>query len=537
LRALERAGARLDVERIAPDELGPAERALLAERGVTPHESAVSDGDTTTVRRFYASLLLQRGTREEHVDLADDGALETLEYRLALALSVLGGAERPRIAFASDVPRLSAAEAYEEYQQQGLFAPKGTDVYALAREVLRAAGVEVVHVDPRAPAIPDGTDALVWLQPRRPIEPMIEAFVRYLVGGGKALLAVQHFNIESLQHRGSDFELVYWPQPQSPDVEFLYFPELSIELVREVVFDELSTPITTETKVRGRRAGKDFERQASALPFLVRASAANFDPRSSVTATLGDQAFLWTSYLRSDPARLAELGLSARTLITTSQRSWTYPWKSGWLPEDVLAGPPPGPGGAGAYQPHLPLAVLFEGAFPAPSKPLRMPFSVPAAPAPESEAEGAETAGGEEASAPPAEEASAATQGDAEGGETPQESAPAELPWPAPAPGKLLFLACSELFKNHRILDPDFRGADLLWNATLSLALEPELAAVATRRARAPGFGYVAPERRLALRAAVLGAGPLALLALALGLSLARRPAGRHPGPRRGGRP
>ncbi len=510
LAALERAGAELDVQRIVPSDLGPAELAWLAERGVQAHESAVSDGDTTTVRRFHASILLHRGsrggtsggTRDDPIELGDERALETLEYRLALALWILNGGERPHVAFASDVPRLSAAEAHEEYQQQGLFAPKGSDVYALAREILRGAGIRVSHVDPRDPRLPPDVDALVWLQPRRSIEKMIDVFVRHLVGGGKALLAAQHFNVESLQHRGTNFELVYWPQPQSPDVEFLYFPELSIELVREVVFDELSTPITTETKIRGRRAGKDFERQASALPFLIRASAANFDPGSPVTATLGDQAFPWANYLRFDPARLAELGIRAHTLITTSERSWTYSWKSGWIPEEVLAGPPQGAGGEHAFQGHLPLAVLFEGTFPAPTKPLVMPFSAGAA------------------EAAPAEEEPAGAQAEPAGEE---HSVVASATPEGPAPGKLLYLAGSELFKNHRILDPEFRGDQLLWNATLSLALEPELARIATRRVTAPGFGYVAPERRLLLRIAVLAAGPLALGALGLALVLRRR--------------
>src|SRR5262249_24176225 len=158
-------------------------------------------------------------------------------------LERLGGRATPRVAFASDVPRLSAAEAFEQFQQKGLFAPRGTDVFALARESLEQNDLEVVHVKPRAPVMPEQSDVLVWLQPRRSGEAMLEEFVRPLVGGGKAVLAVQHFNLRTQQFRGGDFELRYWPQLQTPDVENLYFPELGIELVREVLFDELSLPI------------------------------------------------------------------------------------------------------------------------------------------------------------------------------------------------------------------------------------------------------------------------------------------------------
>ena len=63
------------------------------------------------------------------------------------------------------------------------------------------------------------TDLLIWLQPRRSITRMLEATVRYLHGGGRVVLSVQHFNIQSRQYRGADFDVVYWPQPQTPDVD------------------------------------------------------------------------------------------------------------------------------------------------------------------------------------------------------------------------------------------------------------------------------------------------------------------------------
>ncbi len=508
LAELERAGAKLDVRRIVPTDLGPEGRRLLESRGIRSHESATADGDVTTVRRFFAAVALHRSGAEEVLAFPDERSFETLEYRLALALWILNGGKKPHVAFASDAPRLSAAEAYEEYQQRGLFAPKGSDVYSLAREVLRGAQVRVSHVNPRDPKLPEDIDVLVWLQPRRSIEPMIDAFVRFLVAGGRAMLAAQHFNIESLQHRGTDFELVYWPQPQSPDVEYLYFPELGIQLVREVLFDELATPITTETKIRGRHAGRDFERQTSALPFLIRAAAANFDSSALATRNLGDQAFVWANHLAWDETRLASLGIRARTLITTSERSWTFPWKAGWIPEEVLAGPPAGSDGRPAFRGRLPLAVLFEGAFPAPAKPLVMPFNAPAT----SDAQAGGDPAPEESQAPDSEHPVTEHAAAAE----------AATAWPESEPGQLLFLGCSELFKNQRILDPDFRGDQLLWNAVLSLALEPDLARIATRRVALGGFGYVPPERRLFLRLAVVGSGPLLLLIVGLVLARSR---------------
>ena len=518
LRDFERAGARLELARVDPDERPDAERAALAARGVAPFQTASEDEEVTRVRRFYAHLRLARGEAEVWLGFPDERAFELAEYRLAFALARLDGARVPRVAFASDVPRLSAAEAYEQFQQKGLFAPRGADVYSLARETLELGDLEVEHVNPRGSELAlEDANVLVWLQPRRSIEPMLEETVRFLHGGGSALLAAQHFTIQSQQFRGADFELKYWPRPQLPDVDLLYFPELSIELVREVLFDELSTPIVTETQLTGRRAGRDVERQTSALPFLIRASTANFAHASPITAHLGDQSFPWANRLRWDPARLSELGLAATPLVLTSERCWSFPWTAGWIPPEVIAGPSAAgpdspersdgadeaaadrvaadaaaPETARVEVPHFlgrqPLAVLFEGTFPRPTKPLSL--------------------------TPPVEPGASAT-------EPPADARP-ERPWPAPAPGRLLFLGGSELFKNERLLEPAFRADQLLWNAVAALAFEPELAAIATRRTATSGTGYVAPSARLAWRAYVVGAGPACLVALGALLALLR---------------
>ena len=445
------------------------------------------------------------GAREVRLAFADARAFEALEFRLAYALHVLNGGRRARIGFASDVPRLSAAEAYEDYQQKGLFAPKGKDVYSLARRKLADLGFEVVHINPRAPKLPPGVDAerssampaldlLIWMQPRRSTEPMLEATLRYLHGGGHVLLAAQHFNIQSRQYRGSDFGFNYWPQPQLPDVEHLYFPELSIELVRKVLFDELSTTIQTDTQITGRGASRDFEVQSSALPFLIRASAANFADDSLVTRNLGDQAFVWGSALRFDEEHLAQLGLRAKTLMRTSDKTWDYDWKGGWLPEDVLTWPPAESAEVLGSQA---LAVLFEGTFPRPQAPL----ALGAARMPQDES--AEAVG-------------------------PPSASEDEAPWPPSAPGKLLFFGGSELFKDARLFNPEFRADQLLINATCALALEPELARVATRRQAARGFDYVEPPARLRWRAFVLATGPVTLVALAAVLGFTRSRASRR---------
>ncbi|MSR62451.1 MAG: hypothetical protein EXS08_08400 [Planctomycetes bacterium] len=481
LREFARAGAPLRVVASAPEELPAPARRALASGGLETHVGSTSDDGVTRVTRFTCGLLLAHEGTTLALDFPDARSLERLEFRIALALERLGGRRQPRVAFASDIPRLTAAEAFE-YQQKSEFAPGGNDVYALARASLARNDLAVVHVNPRAPELPAQSDVLVWLQPRRSIEPMLAATLDTLCAGGKVVLAAQHLQPKPQQFRGGDFALQYWPQPQSCDLEALYFPELGIELVREVLFDALSFPLATESELTGRGARREIERQESALPFQIRLSAANLGAHA-LTRNLGDQAFLWANRLRWDERKLGALGLRATPLAFTSAKTWSYAWTGGWIPPELLAGPVALEKSSGdGYLGRQPLMALFEGPFPRPTKPLKLN--------------------------PTPEELAAAAQ--------------AAQDAPPSVPGKLVFIGDSACFENQRLTSDAFRGDQLLWNAVTNLALEPELASVAARARVTPGFGFVEPPTRLAWRVFVLGAGPALFLLAALGLALVR---------------
>ncbi|GJM21334.1 MAG: hypothetical protein DHS20C15_12490 [Planctomycetota bacterium] len=502
LDRLSDAGAELRVELVDVDALPPERLATLADEGIAPVERLSIGEEARELRRLWSSLRLERDGRVEHVALPDADAWEQLEFRLAFGLQRLVTGHTPHVVFASDVPRLSAAEAHQFYQQQGLMAPRGKDVYAVLRGRLSELGYRVSHVNPREPQWPsDPVDVVVWLQPRRPAGAMLEQLVKHLHSGGDALLAVQHFNIQSRQYRGSDFDFVYWPQPQSPDVEQQYFPELGVELVREVAFDASVFPLELESQVT-REERREFQSMTSALPFHVRASAEQFAGHSRFTAGLGDLPLIWPSAWRMDPARLDELGLSWQPLVRGTPRGWLYAWRGGWLPELVLdadAFPVPGAADSAETLPELegltrasePLeyAGLLSGRFPWPTT-----------------AFGLQTDQGEPAAYTEAE--------------------------PGPAqPARLMLLGCSEMLKDARLaeLRDDFRADLLVLDAVAALSLDrpgsdnPELADLAVRRAVVRGFEPPPEDARLRWRVAVPLALPALLLALSAAAALLRR--------------
>ncbi len=514
LRDFRGAGADLDVERRVPEDLDESELAALRKQGLLRHQGTTSSEEVTTFRRYDASLRFSRGSEALMVPLPDVDAFELLEFHIAFALWRLQGNAAPKVVFATDAPRLSAAEDYQNFQQKGLFSPKGTDVYKVALERMARSGLDVSYINPRhtgllGDEVDENVACLVWLQPRRSIKKMAGVALRYLVGGGNFILATQHFNIVQQQYRGnksSGFLPEYWPRPQVTDVHLVYFPELSIELVREVLFDELSLTTDTISEVVGRGAQRIYERQEVSLPFQVRASASHFNGDSPLMRNLGDQAFIWTNHLRWDEERLEELGLRAQVLMTSSPRTYTFPWKGGTLPGEYLGqeflesyrkqGEAEGDTPISEEQARkalasiefvgsLPLGVLFEGTFPVPEGSLDYYVREPS--------------------------------------EEEEKEAQDALPWPDPKPARLVFLGCSEFLKNQRILEEEFRGDQLLWNLVANMALPTDLAEIATRRTVAPGFGFLTAEQKLEWRSIVVGTPIAAILVLGLAWFAVRR--------------
>jgi len=467
-------GSDAAVRVVTDADLDPARRAELLAAGLEPRLVRSVEDESGRLREAWCGVTLSAGGRREVLPFLDARALGNLEFRVAFALERLARGRAPRVAFLSDNLRLSAAEAYEDYQRRGLFAPSGSDAYAQARALVADNGFDVVHVDPRDPegvSIPEDVDLVVWMQPRRDVTRALGAVVEHLDRGGRVLLAAQHYEIVPQQYQGREFEVVFWPRPQHNDLDAFYLPQLGITLAKEVLFDRLDAPLEEATAVhRGGGARRAYAEQASAQSFQIRAIGAHFDPEHPITAQLGDQLFVAGNRIVTDPDELARHGLRARTLLATSDDARAYDWRGGYLPEAALEGIPGE--GVRTFDAGQPLGVLVQGDFPG------YAFD---------------------------DEAFTGTL--VPGG--PQDE------------GTLLLLGGSRLFENGRLFADDYQHDQLLMNAVAWLALGDELGAIQARRLGARGFEPLPPEATLRWRAAVLGGAPVLLVAA--GLLAARR--------------
>ena len=446
---------------LRPEHLSPREQERLREGGLRPFVASQVRHDTLAAAPVWSGLQLQQGESIQVIPRLDGHTMPHLEFLVVAALQRLEEGRAPQVTVVSDLPRLSPAEALEDFHKKGLIPPGGADVYHQLKSLLQDYGYRLSYVNPREPHLPEDTDVVLWLQPRRDSSRIILQLSQHLSRGGQAIVALQHFNIQQRQYRGTGFQTVYWPQPQFQDLD-RYLGLFGVGQVREVLMDRTQSHLDLETQIN-RTAVREYDPQQVALPFLIRAVGAHFAPDSPITRHLGDLLFIWGNRFALDPARLAAAGLTSQELITTSARAWSYAWQGGWLPPEVFA--------STTYLGRQPLAVLLEGRFP------RVEF-----------------------------------QEDAEG-----RTRLAPVPATSPGPGRLLLIGCSEMFKNDHLYAPGFQHDQLLLNAVALLAYGPELAALQARRQTPRGFAFHSAASKARWRLFAVGAGPLAILLYGLG--------------------
>lgn len=435
-----------------------SQRQHFVKAGIRPFAVERVAHDTTRVDRVVSGLLLRSGLRQTAIPRIDERTLPHLDFLLVAAIERLRQNRTPRLTVVSDLPRLSPAEALEDYQKKGLSAPRGVDVYSHAKQLLRDYGYTVQHVSLREPQFPRHSDAVLWFQPRRDASAIVEALSEHLSQGGKAVVALQHYNIQQRQYRGAGFSTVHWPQPQFQDLVG-YLELIGVEQPREVLMDRSQHALQLDTQVN-RSAVREYDAQQVALPFLLRSVAHQHDVDDELTRRLGDLLFIWGNRFQLTGAGSV---LDADTLVTTSAHAWSYDWRGGWLPPEAfepatyLGGPQP-------------LVLRLRGLFPAIHAVRDSTGSRRFGPGPASTAE-----------------------------------------------GQLVLIGSSEMFKDPYLLRAPFAHDQLLLNAVADAVYGADMLALQARAGGGRrGFEPPADGERFAWRLAVVGMGPglFALLGL-----------------------
>jgi ABC-type uncharacterized transport system involved in gliding motility auxiliary subunit len=121
-----------------------------------------------------------------------------------------------------------------------------------------------------------------------------------------------------------------------------------------ILADDQSEAITLSSGGRGGLLGISFPVK---LPIQILLTDAEMNARTSITARLSVFFYLWGSALKIDEKKIKAEGLKVETLLHSSKRSWTVPFKEGTLLPESLVRTPKSVSGP------FPLAVLAEGQF------------------------------------------------------------------------------------------------------------------------------------------------------------------------------
>ena len=473
----------LELRDLRPDGADAAARAELARAGIAPLAVGTTSAEGARLFRPYAHLRL-RGEfdgdeREEVLAFPSLRAFGDLRFRLAHALARLARGAPTRLALFAEPPRLSPAEAALEYQRKGLFAPREGDAFSELAGLLTDFDFQVERLDPRREAIPGESDAVLWMQPRRDVLPMLEQLAGWLSSGGGALVAGQHFRIRSRQLEGAALEQRFWPEPQFLDLEQHYLPALGIDLPREVLFDSRHGSLALDTRVDAVDGDPTYRKLETTQPFLVEGVAGGAGPLPE-----GQYLLPFAARIELDAERLAGRGLEATTWLAGSSSAWSYAWAGGDLAPEVLTGPrsteasadeapadEDGPAPRALARPPI-LATWIEGPFPA---------------------------------------ATVVTS---------RESGRRELSLDEGAlgseDGRLLLVGDAELFSNDVLTLADHDHGLLALRAAAELCLAPELSSLLRQERGAPPIAAQADSTRFLWRLVVLGAFPLLLCLLGL---------------------
>ena len=464
--ALRSAGIRYEVYH--PERLSPDDRQRLLESGIEPFTIERIEGDETIRSQVWSAVRVRTKTLSTSIPAIEPRMLKDMQFLLGAALLRLErGGPGPTIGLVSDIPRLTGAQAFEEYTQMGYTAPEGSNPFGEVERLLTRYGYQVRAINPNTPDFRGKLDLVVWLQPRAPVE-LLPDFGNYLASGGKAFVALQQYKVKQRQYRGRGYDTVYWPEPQTHRFnEYLKLIGISQTGEKsggpaEILMDENQGRLALDTRVYQRSRYREMLKQEVVRPFLIRAIGAGLSASSPITAHLGALLYVWGNRFTVDNAKLSELGLRATSLAQTSAKPWRFIWDGGWIPEPALSSPTPNQ----FIEGPLPLALEVRGHFP-------------------------KVALGATAD---------------RGGFV------LDAREPAAPKGELILSASSEMFTDSNIYLEGYQHDRFLLNGVAALAFSPEVAALQARPLYPQAFPVQTRAFKLSWRLIVIAAAPLILI-------------------------
>lgn len=425
-----------------PDEEAKTEDEVIEKRmldkGVEPFSVRAIGADEVTDKLVYSSIGIgYKDKKEEIIPQVMPENLNELEYRIVSTVFKLTRDKAPVIALVAPKESVTIDPQYRQLlEQMGQQIPTSDDPYVYLEKVLDLEKYEVKRVDVTQDSpLPDEYDVLAVINPRQLNERQRWEIGRALVSGKPVLLAVQKYEWD---YRATRSGTSLSKRDENPQVNEL-LKGYGITVSDDILMDTNHVPLRIQGG--GDALSALFGGgQVVNLPTHILVNNTSMDPETSITSRLSTVFYLWGSPLEVDEDTLKKHALDYRVLMSTTDRAWTRP------ASETLTSSSFEPPDSGLQK--YPLMAMVTGQFPDLLK------------------------------------------------DTPRPEWPAERPMPGqpprpprpddtkvkpitPAPGKLVVLGCSEMFRKNFL---QAGNLDLFMNAIDALALSDDLVHVRSRK-------------------------------------------------------
>ena len=422
------------------EDLGEEEalEKRMLDKGVQPFTVQAMSDDQIMNKLVYSSIgVAYKDSKEEIIPEILPQTLEQLEYKLVSMIFKMTRDEKPIVALVAPKQAITIPQDLRRmYEQMGQPIPESEDPYEVLEQVLDFEKYEVERVElTQESPLPDEYDTLVIINPRAFNERQRWEISRALHSGKSVVLAIQNYEWNyTPSSRGFQIDL----REEKPDMNTL-LENYGLGVDEDILMDANNIPLNVQAGGGGSLAGLLRMSQPIDSPMHMLINNATMDTDTSITSRLSAIFYLWGTALNLDDAKLKELNLDFKTLITTSENSWKR--SKEFLSNDTFLQPevPEGP---------YPLMALIQGQFPDVFADLERPaWPVPAS----------------KPGMPPVQP-------------TPETDEPAEI---QAAPGKLVLLGCSQMFRKNFLQTGNL---DLFLNSVDAVTLGDDLVNVRGRK-------------------------------------------------------
>ncbi len=410
----------------------------LLDKGVEPFAVEAMSESQVTSKLVYSSIgVAYKDNKEEILPQILPQTLLELEYRLVSTIYKLTREEDPIVALVAPKEAVNISPQMRQlFEQMGQAVPQSEDPYEIIERFLEYEKYDIQRVDltPES-TLPEEYDTLVVINPREFNDRQRWEVNRALRAGKSVVMAVQTYE---WTYQATSTGTSVNSREETPQVnELLQAYGLGVD--EDFLMDINHVPLRVQSSTNPLASLLGGAHTVN-LPMHMLINNSSMDQGTSITSRLESIFYLWGTALNIYEDKLAELGLEARTLMYTTEDAWEWP-KAAPLTAASFEQP-------AASEGPFSLMVMVTGQFPDAFEGRERPaWSVP------------EPQPGQLPPPPP-----------------PEEGPPAEI---TPAPGKLILLGCSEMFRR------DFLQAgnlDLFMNSVDAVTLGDDLVNVRGRK-------------------------------------------------------